>query len=373
MLHVAQLSLFLDPEGRAADDILREWPSLAMTAEAAARAGAQVTVIQACRETTQRSRNGVRYEFLPPVAADMAALLARLQADVLHLHGLAFAGQLAPLLRATACSPVLIQDHADRVPRPWRRRAWRRQLGIASGLSFCSSEQAQPFERAALIAPHTRIFEIAECSSAFVPGPQLAARERTGMHGDPALLWVGHLDMNKDPLTVLEAVSTLCPQFPGLHLWCCFGRAPLLGRVEQLVAREPRLAGRVHLLGPQPHARIEELMRSADMFVLGSHREGSGYSVLEALACGLPPVITDIPSFRMLTGKGAVGALWRAGDARHLTETLSNCLRRDPSAERARVQHHFEHELAPAAYGTKLLHAYRCLAEPRHASQRGAS
>ena len=51
-------------------------------------------------------------------------------------------------------------------------------------------------------------------------------------------------------------------------------------------------------------------MRAADLFVLGSHREGSGYSLIEALACGLPPIVTDIPSFRSLTGAGVVGALW---------------------------------------------------------------
>ena len=59
-------------------------------------------------------------------------------------------------------------------------------------------------------------------------------------------------------------------------------------------------------------------MRAADVFVLGSHREGSGYSLIEALACGLPPVVTDIPSFRSLTAAGAVGALWPCGDARAL-------------------------------------------------------
>ena len=42
-------------------------------------------------------------------------------------------------------------------------------------------------------------------------------------------------------------------------------------------------------------ARVEELMRAADIFTLGSHREGSGYALTEALACGLPPVVTDIP------------------------------------------------------------------------------
>lgn len=53
---------------------------------------------------------------------------------------------------------------------------------------------------------------------------------------------------------------------------------------------------------------------SADYFVLGSHYEGSGYALSEALRCGCPPIITDIPSFRMMTNDGQLGALWATGD-----------------------------------------------------------
>ena len=40
---------------------------------------------------------------------------------------------------------------------------------------------------------------------------------------------------------------------------------------------------------------------AADLFVVGSHHEGSGYSLMEACACGAMPVVTDIPTFRLLT------------------------------------------------------------------------
>ena len=49
------------------------------------------------------------------------------------------------------------------------------------------------------------------------PLPRAMARAISGVHGDPALLWVGHLDANKDPLTVLEGfeqVATEARKFP---------------------------------------------------------------------------------------------------------------------------------------------------------------
>ncbi len=70
-------------------------------------------------------------------------------------------------------------------------------------------------------------------------------------------------------------------------------------------------------------------MRAADLFVLGSHREGSSFALIEALATGLTPVVTDIPSLRALTGNGAVGALWPCGDAGALDDALRSARRGD--------------------------------------------
>jgi glycosyltransferase involved in cell wall biosynthesis len=178
------------------------------------------------------------------------------------------------------------------------------------------------------------------------------------VHGDPAVLWVGHLNRNKDPLTVLAGVAAAVRSLPALQLWCCFGSAPLLGEVQERIENDPQLRGRVHLLGKRPHAHIEQLMRAADIFVLGSHNEGSGCSVIEALACGLPPVVSDIPSFRALTGGGQVGALWRCGDADGMCHALLSVAARPREAMRAAIRLHFDAELSFQAVARKLLSAY---------------
>jgi glycosyltransferase involved in cell wall biosynthesis len=94
-------------------------------------------------------------------------------------------------------------------------------------------------------------------------------------------------------------------------------------------------------------------MQAADVFVLGSHREGSGYSLLEALACGAAPVITDIPSFRTLTAGGTVGALWNVGDAEGLCRALLSVVPRLQAGTRMAVRAHFDRELSFAAVGAK--------------------
>ena len=81
------------------------------------------------------------------------------------------------------------------------------------------------------------------------------------------------------------------------------------------MSASPALARRVRLVGYVPQEKLPAYYSAADIFVLGSHHEGSGYALIEACACGAVPVVTRIPPFRAITGDGARGALWPPGDA----------------------------------------------------------
>lgn len=380
MLHAAQISFFLDPQGREPEQLLHDWPSLVDVAEAASGAGVRISVIQACCRRQRLTRNGVDYHFLPPHAGastivdspGFCELVRNLGVHVFHVHGLGFPADVMALSRLAPDVPIIVQDHANQLPRMWRRPPWRRGLSVVSGVAFCSSAQAQPFVRAGLVPVGAAIHEIAEVPSRFTPGDQARARRETGLHGNPALLWVGHLNANKDPLTLLDGVREAVRQLPGLQVWCCFGSAPLLSVVKSRIDADSLLRGRVHLLGQVPHEKIESLMRASDLFVLGSHREGSGYALIEALACGLPPVVTDIPSFRSLTGQGAVGRLWPCGDARGLCKALLSIAFEWRPGLRKAARAHFEAELSFAAVGRKLSAAY-CHALQRATSKVAAS
>ena len=356
-LHVVQVGFHVDARGRDPAQLLEAWPTLVDVAEAAQQDGLRVSVVQACHRAQTLHRNGVPYYFFAS-ATDAPGLIGSLEPDVIHVHGLCFPREVLHLAAHLPSVPILLQDHANRPPRWWRRPLHRRALAAAAGVSFCARPQSWPFEAARLIAGRTSIHVIAESTSRFVPGPQDEARTRTGLEGDPCLLWVGHLAANKDPLTVLEGVSRAVDALPGLTLWCCYGEAPLERAVVRRIAEDGRLRGRVHLLGRRPHEQIESLMRAADVFVSGSHREGSGYALIEALACGLPPLVTDIPSFRALTGDGAVARLWWRGDPQSLADQLLAMPAQRSTAQRASVRAHFERELSFAALGRRLADTY---------------
>jgi len=367
MVRVVQVNPQLDRLGRSPAQLLRDWPTLVHCARSAVDAGASVSVLQCCERREHIAQDGVDYHFLPldtgegRPSAQLVEMLGRLQPQVVHLQGLGFAREIHWLAELAPAAQLLVQDHASHPPRrPWTWWRWRRALGRVRGLMFCAREQAQPFVRRGLVRPSTRIYEVPESSCDFLPRDPAEARRATGLAGDPCLLWVGHLDENKDPLAVLDGVALAAARLPGLQLWMCFGKAPLYDAVRERL-RDPRLAGRVHLLGQVAHARIEALMSAADFLVQGSHREGSGYSLIEALACGLSPVVTDIPSFRALLGPlphSRAARLWPTGEPQRLAEALVELAAEPAAPRREAVRARFEAHCSRAALGRSLMAAY---------------
>ena len=372
-MRVVQVSAVRDPRLRTGEEILAAWRALEMTARAAADAGFETVVVQAAWRDEELVRDGIRYRFVREPEGAMGRVLRRLRPRlagavremrpaVVHLQGLGF-----PHARAFSGSgaAVLAQDHLDRVPAGWRLAERRHALRRIDGTLFTAAEMAAPFVEAGVLRPGIPVYEVLEATSAFTPGDVDEARKRTGIGGHPCILWLGHLDANKDPLTILDAVSRVLPALPGLRLWMCFGKAPLEAQVRARLAAEPELAARVTLRGRAPHAEVEALCRAADFLVQGSHREGTSYALLESLACGCTPLVTDIPSLRRMTGGGAVGGLFRPGDAAGLASLLASFGNRPRVELRRTARAHFERHLSPAALGRELGAAYEAAARRR--------
>lgn len=370
---MVQVSAVRDPRLRTGEEILAAWRGVEMTARAAADAGFETVVVQAAWRDEELVRDGVRYRFVREPAGRMGRVLQRLRSRlartvlelrpaIVHVQGLGF-----PYVRQVASggAVVLAQDHLDRVPEGWRRTVQRRALRRVDGALFTAKEMAAPFVDAGVLPPDVPVFEVMEATSAFTPGDVEEARKRTGIGGDPCILWLGHLDANKDPLTILDAVARVLPALPGLRLWMCSGTAPLEPQVRARLAAEPELAARVTLLGRVPHAEVEHLCRAADFLVQGSRREGTGYALLESLACGCTPLVTDISSLRRMTVGGAVGGLFRPGDAAGLAGLLASFGSRPRAELRRAARAHFDRHLSPAALSRELGAAYEAAARRR--------
>ncbi len=137
-----------------------------------------------------------------------------------------------------------------------------------------------------------------------------------------------------------------------------FGEQELEEAVRRRIEQSAPLQSRVRLAGRVPARLMPAFYSAADLFVLGSHHEGSGYALLEALACGVVPVVTDIAAFRAVTNRGSIGRLWPPGDAARCARALVEAANLDLASERSRVLEHFERNLCWPAVGRRAVEIY---------------
>jgi glycosyltransferase involved in cell wall biosynthesis len=383
-MNIAVVNYAFAPDIDDPEALLDRYRTLTGWAEAILEAGAsRVRVAQRFHRDARMSRHGVEYVFVSdggptsPQPFTWPRQLHRLvsiwRPDVVHVNGLDAPVQVWLLRQALpATSALLLQDHGSLPPvrqEPYAlgfRRALRRvAMGAADAICFTAAEQAAPWRHAGLLRRRQRVVELLEASTTLHPVPRDAARVSRGMDGDPSVLWVGRLNTNKDPLTVLEGFALAAETLPAARLTMVYGDSELLWQVEERLRRTPTLAARVQLIGRIDHAAMADFYSAADIFVLGSHHEGSGYALLEACACGAVPVVTNIPAFRAITANGSLGPLWNPGQPSSLSRALAETAQRDLTALRARVLAHFHRRLSWPAVGRQAIDVYTNVAARR--------
>jgi glycosyltransferase involved in cell wall biosynthesis len=374
---VAQINYAHDTDLTDPDDLLARYATLAGWSEAVRDAGGgRVVVLQRFGRNLRIVRRGIEYVFRR--RGVLHSSVALLGPSVAHVNGLVFPAQTWLLRQALPHpSAILVQDHGGGGPqapigsmRPWVRR---RGLRAADGFLFAASAQADVWRQAGLITSGQRVYEAMEASVSFRAMPRDEARASSGLAGEPAILWVGRLNANKDPLTVLDGFERALAALPGATLTMAYGSDDLLPDVRARIAASGRLRERVRLMGRVDPSRLRAFYSAADVFVLGSHHEGSGYALLEACACGAVPVVTDIPSFRAITADGTLGRLWPPGDAAALAAALDQIGRANCTELRARILDHFERTLSWPAIGRAAVAAYNDAADRRRRPARARS
>jgi glycosyltransferase involved in cell wall biosynthesis len=375
-VRIVQANAVYDPAAKTPDALLDLYRTLTEWSAAVARAGAQVAVVQRFHTDATVERGGIRYEFIkdkePPwlstrgAPAAFVAAIAKEAADVVHINGLIFP-QLAAAIRAktSARTAIVAQHHGGEFPIRgsglvglWKRQQWKGGLSAANAVSFTAAEQAEPWRAAGVLA-NQRVIEIVEASTDMREVSRERARTAIGMSGAPLILWVGRLTTNKDPLTVLDGLERALPQLPEARAIMVFGDDTLIEDVDQRVRGSDILKDRVILAGRVHHDEMPNYYGAADVYVSGSHSEGSGYALIEAMSAGVVPVVTNIPSFRAIAGTDR--ARWTPGDADGFARALVETCGADLDSQREAVKERFTSLLSWDAIGARTVSEYRAL------------
>jgi glycosyltransferase involved in cell wall biosynthesis len=133
-----------------------------------------------------------------------------------------------------------------------------------------------------------------------------------------------------------------------------FQTAELLPDVEELIKQDSLGAKSVSLVGAAKYQDLANWYSSADFIISGSHYEGSGTAVCEAMSCGCVPVVTDIASFRMMTGNGQCGLLYEPGNVQDLISALKQTLILEMHEEREKTLTQFREKLSFGAIADRI-------------------
>lgn len=215
--------------------------------------------------------------------------------DVLHAHShLYFSTNLASFVRRFGGPPLAVTNHGLYSQTAPERLfdAYLRTLGRwtfnQGDVVFCYTDADR--ERLREVGVSTRIDVVHNGidTDRFCPRGPLDSR----VTGNPALVFVGRLVEGKRPGDALAALAPLRRQLSGAELTIC-GDGPLLSNLQDQ-ANELGVADATSFLGQIPYETMPAIYRSADILILPSRAEGFPRTVIEALASGVPVVMSDL-------------------------------------------------------------------------------
>lgn len=302
-------------------------------------------------------QKGVNYFFMPLKKKTirfpwrMHDFIKTLKPDIVFINGFIFPFQLLQLRKKLGGAVKIIVIHRSEKPFTGIKKYLQRITSrYVDAFLFTSGEFGKQWVENGNIHNQEKIHEVMHGSSVFHPSGKAGARSLLGVTGSPVFLWVGRLDANKDPLTVVKAFKDHLLQEPRATLYMIYHSEELIKEVKEIADK----TNNIKLIGKLNHAELQDWYNASDFIISGSHYEGGGIAVCEAMSCGCIPLITDIISFRKMTGPGKCGLLYQPGNREALLVALSTTKNMDIEKERVAVLEQFNKEISFEAIAQKI-------------------
>lgn len=150
----------------------------------------------------------------------------------------------------------------------------------------------------------------------------------------PYILFVGNTKPHKGLDVLLRAFKEVLTLFPEVDLVFA-GGTPESEKSLQALMNTPVLSRRVKSLGRISNDELILAYQGAEMFVLPSLYEGFGLPALEAMACGIPVIVSDAGSLPEVVGNAAI--ICESENHGMFAEAIMNLLR-DPMLKNAMIE-----------------------------------
>jgi len=288
----------------------------------------------------------------------LLATLCRRRFDVLHMGSLSlpsllgnsFVARLSAIVarrRSARFLAVLSLSDSEEDPLVMRgaRGVYNRALFGSADVAVAVSPAlyealAERFPGAATLLMN------AVRTDVFRPLPKEArqvVRQARGVSPDEVVFaFLGTVGYRKGFDTLAAAFEQLCRDGMPVRLWVIGPNSPAHSQnldpaeVASMLGRLAAVDNRVTLLGRiDDRIRLREILGSTDVFVFPSRREGQGIAPLEAMALGVPVIVSRLPGITdQAVVEGVSGFYITPGDVEGLTRAM-RCLAKDGELRRA--------------------------------------
>lgn len=272
-------------------------------------------------------QSAFRWRDVPALLTGFRRVLRMVQPDVIHagpIQNAAFLAAVAgvrPLVSMTWGYDLLVD--ADRGPLwRWATRFTLKRTTVLLGDCQAVRDQASKF---GFPPERTVLFPWGIDLERFSPGKNEELHARRGWDGETFVL----LSLRSwEPIYGVEVLARAfvraARKEPRLRLMLMSSgsQAPLVRRI----LRDGGVEDRVFFGGRVSNPDLPQYYRATDLYISTSHTDGSSVSLMEALGCGCPVLVSDIPGNREWITSGEQGWLFKDGDDAALAEGILNAV-----------------------------------------------
>jgi glycosyltransferase involved in cell wall biosynthesis len=290
-------------------------------------------------------------------------VLGRHRIDVVHAHWLVPQGLVAHWLGR----PYLVTSHGGDLfglRGKWLTALKRKVAGSSTAMTVVSRAMQDEALGQHIQAPMLAVVPMGvDLQGRFVPGQEQRSTDE--------LLFVGRLVAKKGLRFLLDAIPLILAQRPSARLTIAG-----FGPEERALRRQAEALGllaHVSFEGAVPQDKLPALYRRAALFVAPFVRDSSGdqeglpVALMEAVGCGCPVVVGEVPGLRDLLGEAAASVCVDPTDASALAGAVLDSLRHPEQAQarantiRANAMALVDWEAVAERYGDLLM---RCIQAP---------
>lgn len=238
--------------------------------------------------------------------------------DVVHVHSIRYAGMLAKAIKEQYNIPFCITEHTSAFSRQLFSESDVQQMQPIVEDADCNIAVSKSFKK---LLTHT----FPDSDWEFIPNilPQ-QFHNQTPTKKKPPFVFanVSILDANKGIDILIQAFAMTFKYSSDVALQIV-GDGPHKVQLQAL-ANTLGVADKVHFLGAKPRDAILDFLHSVDSYVLSSHYETFGISLIEALAVGLPSVATRCGGPESIIVEPFNGYLCAVNDVRAMAKAMQN-------------------------------------------------